>query len=455
MKPVIVILLAGSGMLMGAAAVSKVVQGDGASASANADVQQYLTTEIRAAQLDRTIHAMGTLRAEQTVDVSSQLSGQILKVHADFNDQVEAGQALAELDRRTFQARVQQAEAELQMAQHQRVLTQHRLNHARDQEKQARVQRKVFQAQIDRSLSAYQVARKQKQSFERLRQTGSVSDFEADDVLARFELATADLHEAKALAEAHEYALVARQTALLEAESELASANASIPHKEAALTLVKLDLERSVIRSPIQGLLIARQIEPGQTVVASLDAPVLFQIANDLDQMEIYAQIDETDIGFVQVGQIAEFSVDAFSGRSFSAVVREIRKSARVEQGVVLYTVVLRVGNPDKQLLPGMTTSIKIVIDSEQSNQVIPLSAVHFRPDEVGVVKSAPWPRATKASTQVWVLDADQVLRARSVQLGMDDGRFVAVKSGELRPDDRVVLGLSQQRSNQWFGLSF
>ncbi|HSF96581.1 MAG TPA: biotin/lipoyl-binding protein, partial [Thermohalobaculum sp.] len=261
----------------------------------------YLTAEVGLGTIRQSVVATGALQAVTTVEVSSQLSGQIARLAADFNDPVAAGQELAALDRRGFEARVAQAEAELAMARANVAILSATLEKALGVEDEAKARRQVFDARTDRAQVGLALAERGLGRADRLAEKGTATLAAVEDARSARDAAAAELREAQALATAHEHLVASSEAGRREAEAELSNARAALPLREAALQLARLDLERSTIRAPIDGIVIGRNVEPGQTVAASLDAPVLFTIAGDLSAMNIHANIDETDIGEIAV----------------------------------------------------------------------------------------------------------------------------------------------------------
>ena len=303
------------------------------------------THEVTTAAVDRgeilqTVSAIGSVRALITVEVGSQLSGQIDEVLVDFNTPVEAGQLLARIDPQTFERRVQEAEANLAVA---------RANIA------------VQQATIDRAQANFDNSRQEFERQQRLVDRGSVSEQALDNAEAAFKSAQADLAIARA---------------------QLQNAEANVVQREASLDSAQIDLERTDIRSPIDGVVINREVDPGQTVAASFSAPLMFLIAQDLTRIQIEANVDEADIGEVREGAEAEFRVDAFPDRVFRGQVDQVRLSPIEEQNVVTYTVIVTAANPDRRLLPGMTASVDIVTGQRTDVLRVDNEALRLRPPE-------------------------------------------------------------------------
>lgn len=408
----------------------------------------FLTSEVSVGKIQRTIASTGSLQAVSTVEVSSQLSGQISELSADFNSTVKAGEPLAQLDPRGFFARVKQAEAELAMAEETIAILMARLERSEGVLQESIARRDIQAARVERANIALQTAVRMRWRTGKLAKRGVKSKADVEDAKSAHKTAMSEVRETEAAAAAHEHVIATNLAGLREVEAELANARAGMPLRQASLDLAKLDLERATIRAPIDGIVIQRNVEKGQTVAVSLDAPTLFTIAGSLSEMEIHANVDETDIGEIGVGQNAEFTVDAYPSRKFPAQVTEIRKGAEVNQGVVSYTVVLRVLNPQGLLLPGMTANARIVVRESGTTPMVPLAALRFSPKNI--------PADDSQQTQwIWMLNDAGQPEAREIELGIDDGRDVAI-SGNIAGGELVITGyVPQSKETSWFGLRF
>jgi HlyD family secretion protein len=347
-----------------------------------------------------TVTATGTLEPVNQVDVGSELSGIIKAVLVDFNDKVQRDQVLARLDTDRLRAQVLESRASLQSSE------------AKVREARATVQETRL-------------------AFER-----------CEKLAERQLCATGDLDAARA-------AYARAQAAEASAQAQVAEARATLGGRET-------ELAKAEIRSPIDGLVLLRQIEPGQTVAASLQAPILFTLAEDLAQMELHVAVDEADVGRVSEGQAAEFSVDAWPGRSFPANITQVRFAPRTVEGVVTYETVLAVDNSDLALRPGMTATAVITVQELRDAVLIPNAALRFTPPAIeaaqsrqrgvfGMIFPRP-PHGTRRSNvernagpRVWVL-RDGEPQAITVETGASDGRFTALQSGDIQPGERVVI---------------
>ena len=291
---------------------------------ADAGAGAYRTAPVERGEIRTAISATGTLSATATVQVGTQVSGTLETVEVDFNDVVTAGQVIARIEPSTLEARLEQASATL--------------------------------ASSRASLAEAQASAKNAEADYRRK-----SELVGRQLIARTE---ADL------------ALAARD----QARARIASANAQVRQQQANVNSARLDMEKAVIRSPVDGVVLKRAVEPGQTVAASLQTPVLFEIAGDLRRMEIVLAIDEADIGQVRVGQVARFTVDAFPERNFRGRVKQVRLAANNTANVITYPVVVEVDNPDQTLLPGMTANAEIEISRKSNALTVPNAALRFRP---------------------------------------------------------------------------
>jgi len=339
------------------------------------------------------VTASGTLEAVDTVEVSSQLSGQVAKLMADHNSSVRAGEPLAALDAATFEVQVKEAEAALAVA-----LAQH---------EEARAAVEGAQARHDDALRDLQVK-------STLSKNGSVSQRDAERAQMAARSQAAELSAAKA--------------------GERIRA-AGVMAARASLERARLDLERSTIKSPIDGVVIRRSVELGQTVAASLQAPTLFTIARDLSDMRVGASVSEADIGAVRTGQRALFSVDSYPRRTFEGRVLEIRKAARMLQNVVTYTVMISAPNPDGLLLPGMTADVRIVVEERQDVMVVPNAALSFRPTRDRADNPAP------GKGVIWVRTKSGHLEPATVSLGATGDSLTQILSPDLQTGERVAIG--------------
>jgi len=392
-----------------------------------AEKSGYATEQAQKGNLTVTVSATGKLAPINQVTVGSQLSGQVIKVLVDVNDRVTAGQPLALIDPSQFDDQVKQAQATLAA------------NNAA-----------VGQAQATLAQSRATLARYQE-----------VSKLSGGRVPAKTEMDQAIADRDRALA-------------------NLSAANANVISARAALSSAQTQRVRAVIRSPVTGVVLARQIDPGQTVAASFNTPTLFVIAQDLRQMKLEVAIDEADVGSVKQGQRATFTVDAFPGKTFPAMITRVdvgsnlsvqdatsssstSSASSTTAQVVSYAADLSVANPDEQLRPGMTATADIVTMEKKDVLLVPNAALRFKPQTAGAPAAqasggiagaltprmrrrggggdgaAPLERGSKQS--VYVKQADGSLKAISVTTGDSDGSMTEITGGDLQPGMQVVTG--------------
>jgi HlyD family secretion protein len=321
--------------------------------SRNGDAElRYRVAKVERGSLAAVVVASGTLNAVTTVQVGSQISGQVKEIFADFNTAVKKDQVIAQIDPSTFELRVNQARADLDSASG--AVEVARAGLVAQQAEVARVKFTLADAQRD---------------VERKKQL----------VDKKF-ISPAELEKAVSVLDTTREQLKAVQAQIKVNEAQVSSARAAVKQRESLLKQAQVDLERTIIRAPVDGTVILRNVDAGQTVAASLQAPVLFTIAQDLRDMQVEAAIDEADVGRLRVGMAAGFAVDAFPRRNFAGEIRQIRKSPLNVQNVVSYTVVISAANPDLALLPGMTANVRIAVENRASALKLPNAALRFRP---------------------------------------------------------------------------
>jgi HlyD family secretion protein len=496
----------------------------------SASAAEYTTMRVERGNLRNIVTATGTLQAVTTVQVGSQSSGTISALFADFNSTVKKGQIIAQLDPSTTQAQVEQARANLGQAragleQAQAGLMQSRAGVADANAKalaassttqnqkagvsSAEANVDVLKAQMDNALSVLH-------QQESLLQSGLISQRDYDTAQmnyktaeARYNQSAAQLKQAvlseKSAAGAGQAQAQAQiqqaQAQVQQAQAQVQNATAQVQQAEAALQLAQINLEHTTIRSPIDGTVVSRNVDVGQTVAASLSAPTLFTIANDLTRMQVIANIDEADIGLVEKAKGANFTVDAFPSEQFTGAIKQIRLNPVTAQNVVTYNVVIDVSNPEQKLKPGMTANMTITIDERNNIIKIPNSALRFVP-KLSPEQRAEWTKARagsgsgqgsrrragaegtenmngaggEAGTQaegmrggvtptsspvlegqtrrVWVLGQDKKPQMRRIKIGLSDGTSTEVVEGDLREGETIITGqnITDQQSSSKSG---
>jgi HlyD family secretion protein len=416
----------------------------------------FITVALERGDVSTTLSATGSLRALVTVQVGSQLSGQIAALLVDFNDQVKEGQPLAKLDSSTFESQVRGAEAGLEVARAEVMKKRAELQTAAAEAASARHRLEVARARVDSARARRTEAERDLERKRALAATAVLAQANVDQATSKQQSAAADLDAAEAQVEVAREEVVAAEARQLIADANLLYAQASERKQAAELDKARIDLERTVISAPIDGVVIARNVDRGQTVAASLEAPTLFTIAQDLGEMEVHANIDEADIGRIRIGQQASFTVDAYPTRVFSGTVTEIRKAPLLIQNVVTYTVVLSTQNPDLILLPGMTAIVRVVVDEAKDVLKVPNAALRFEPSDDTMAAAAGEVAGAGGDAVVWVPVDDGAPVPVRVALGRSNESATEIVEGPLRAGQQVIVGAaSPPEEHSWFGISW
>src|SRR5881396_2807886 len=349
---------------------------------------RYRLARVERGPLTAAVSATGNLNAVITVQVGSQVSGQIKELLVDFNSVVEKSQVIARIDPDIFGAKVTQAKADLDSAQATVLNQQAQIERARADVDNARAAHAEAKAQTAKAQVAVSDTKRDYDRKTELFTRQLIAKSDLDSSQAAYDSAVAQFDSARAHEQAFASAIQSSTAQLRVTEAMLTSARAQVEQKHAALKQAQLDLDHTTIRAPVDGVVVSRQVDVGQTVAASLQAPVLFTIAQDLTKMQVETSVDEADIGRIKLDDRATFTVDAFPGETFTGTVNQIRKAAQVVQNVVTYTVVVAVDNPSGRLLPGMTANVKLVTAEKPSVLKVPNAALRFRP--AGVEPAAP-----------------------------------------------------------------
>jgi HlyD family secretion protein len=403
-----------------------------------ADVTPWRTVQADRGPIIATVRATGTLNPVSTVLVGSQLSGQIVEILADYNAQVKAGQVVARLSSDQIRARRDAAAADLAQARSDLSVRKAQAERARATRARAESTLRDLAAQKERAVAQRADAERnftrQKELFAR----GVGSQVALDAARTQSEVQAAALNSAEAQIASAKAETVGLDVDIGLADAQVMTGEAVIQQRQARLTDSEIDLERTQIRSPVDGVVVQRQVDLGQTVAASLSTPTLFLIAQDLREIEIYANIDESDVGRLKPGQIATFSVSAFPDRTFQGRLKLVRLGATTIQNVVTYTAVISVSNADLALLPGMTANLQLVTEERRDVLRVPNAALRFRPP-AGVGVTLPEARRP-ANLPQGSEDAPRVGGAAGAQGGGQGGGQAAAAAfrerlmGEVKP---------------------
>jgi HlyD family secretion protein len=409
----------------------------------------YLTATIDRGDIEAAITATGNVNAVKTVQVGSQVSGNIVELYADFNTKVKAGQLVARIDPATFQAHVDQTRAAVDSAKAAVVSARAAIAKAQSDIAGAQANVASQKANLAHAQSAVADAKiKNERRIEMVKQ-GLISREEAETYQAAYDQAVASLAAAQSEVAAAESTVISAQAQKDVTQTQLDQAQSQVKQTTATLQQAQLDLAHTQIVAPVDGTVISRNMDVGQTVAASFQAPTIFQIAQDLTKMQVDTNVDESDVGPIRVGQPANFTVDAYPGVTFPGEVAQIRQAPINVQNVVTYDVVVSVSNPDLKLFPGMTANVRIINGVARQGLRLPVAALRFHP-----AAAAPTRGGTKAqgkggrrggtpgaqATQsVYVLEKGKLKRV-PVKLGLSDGNYTEVLSG-LTEGQQVVTG--------------
>ena len=349
------------------------------------DELRFRTEKVIRGDIEETVTATGTINAVTTVLVGTQVSGTIKNIYADFNSPVKKGQLIAEVDPTVFEALVEQAKANLLVAA----------------------------ANLEKSEAALVDT---KRTMERSRELFSRS------FIAQSELDTAE-------------------TNYDSSKAQINAAKAQVAQAEAALKVAEINLRYTRILSPVDGIVVSRNVDVGQTVAASFQTPTLFSIAQDLTKMQINTNVDEADIGRIKTGQDVDFTVDAYPEAPFRGRVSQIRIAPIIVQNVVTYDVVIRVDNPELKLKPGMTANISIIIARKVDILKAPVAALRFRPSETGK------PAVFKGAG-VWIVE-NNIPRRIQVTTGINESKYTEIISGEIKEGEDVIVEFLSKTKNE------
>ncbi len=376
------------------------------------------SAQVHRGTVTKTVSATGRVDALTTVNVGSQASGTILEIYVDYNSPVKKDQIIARLDPSQLQAQLTQATAN-QLSATAAIQTG---------------QNAVVSADAAAQAADFNVERTKSVQADAQRNLELTQQLVNEGVTARRDLDTAKAAVAQAAAQ-NQQALAQANQAKAQAQSarsQVTQARAQAQQAAASVQLANVNLEHTIIRAPIDGVVVARNVDVGQTVAASLQAPTLFLIANDLSRMQVLADIDEADIGQLGPDSRVTFTVDAYPADVFHGRIAQIRLAPQTVQNVVTYTAVIQVDNPDLKLKPGMTANVTAIVAERKDVITVPNAALRFRP------ANAEQPQRGKQGPTIWKIDGEQ-LTPVAVKLGVTDGVVSEVISGDIKEGDRIA----------------
>jgi len=377
---------------------------------------KYRLASVERGPLTAAVSATGNLNAVVTVQVGSQVSGQIKELLVDFNSVVHSGQIIARIDPQIFEAQVNQAKAEVETARAAVLNQTATVEKAKADVENARAALAQGKAQTAKADAAQADSKRIAERSQELFKRQLIAQADRDTAQANYDQAVAQSESARASERALAAAIDSSQAQLRVQEAALQSSRAQVDQKSAALAQAQTNLNYTTIRAPVDGVVVSRAVDVGQTVAASLQAPTLFIIAQDLTKMQVETSVDEADIGRIKLEDRATFTVDAFPGQTFAGLVAQIRKAPQVVQNVVTYTVVIAVDNPGGRLLPGMTANVKLVYAEKPNVLKVPNAALRFRPAGVDAGPAPPGRGAGPSTSTTAPPRTDGAGRSREVR---------------------------------------
>ncbi|MEW6359281.1 MAG: efflux RND transporter periplasmic adaptor subunit [Planctomycetota bacterium] len=456
--------------------------------------EKYMTAKASKGPISLEVTSTGAINSVVTVQVGTQVSGTILDLCADFNTKVKAGQVIARLDPALFKATVEKEKANIASAEANILKLQAAVAEAKrsldsadslykGQIAEAQSNLAVAKANVEKAKATKTQTKRALDRATQLVKDKTIAQSEKDDAQANWETAEAQLKAAEAQVEVAQASLDLTevqskntkdnaQTNYDSAVAQLKTAEAQLEQAKAAHESARVNYEHTIITSPIDGIVVARAVDVGQTVAASLQSPTLFTIANDLTKMQVEATVDEADIGKIKVGQKATFTVDAFPDDVFAGAVSQVRLSPTTVQNVVTYTVIVSVNNPESKLMPGMTANTTFHIDKRDSALRVPNSALRFQPSESliepaalksmqermqewsnkgggksGSAEDGNGERSRRRMARVWVEAAGDKLKPIRFKPGLADGKWTEVIEGDIAEGQELVIGATQSQT--------
>jgi len=413
---------------------------------------EYLTARVDRGDIDATVVTTGNCNAVISVQVGSQVSGNIIALYADFNTQVKQGQLVARIDPAPFQAAVDQSTASLNAAKAAAVTAQASFNKSQSDLATAVANLASQKANVVKAQSAVELARLETERRKILVKEESTSQEDLDTAQASYDQAVASLAATQAAVTAAEEMVNSAKAGIAVAQTQVDQAAAIVHQDEAVLRQAQLNLNHTEIRAPVDGTVVSRNMDVGQTVAASFQAPTIFLIAQDLKKMQVDTNVDEADVGPIRLGQPANFTVDAYPGQIFPGKVSQIREAPINVQNVITYDVVVQVANPDLKLFPGMTANATIFTGRASNALRVPKAALRFHPHGTEAPRAQPMggsgakqmgSHPAEQLQTVYVLAGGGQLKPVRVKLGLSDANYAEVSSGDLVQGQPVVVGIA------------
>ena len=381
---------------------------------------KFKTDKVMRGDIESAVTATGSVNPVTTVLVGTQVSGTIKNIYVDFNSPVKKGEVIAQIDDAQFTTKVRQAEANLESAKA-------NIENARANIENLKARLNASKADIDKARVALTDVRTNLDRIKKLWEERLASQKDMDSSQNSYDSQIAQLKSTEATHDSN----IAQLNA---AEAQYKTSLAQVKQSEASLDTVRLDLEHTRILSPVNGIVVSRNVDVGQTVAASFQTPTLFNIAEDMTKMQIYSNISEADIGKIKVGQPVEFTVDAYPDTIFKGNVSEVRNAPITIQNVVTYDVVVKVDNSELRLKPGMTANVSISVSNRKDVLKIPNAALRFKPPEMQDKVTV-----REKDSGVWIIEDRKPKRIKAAT-GISDGNYTELISGDIKEGQELIV---------------
>jgi HlyD family secretion protein len=409
-----------------------------------AETISFQLVQLHRGTIESTVSATGTCNAVVSVQVGSQVSGNIKALYADFNTRVKEGQLVALIDPEIFQSKVTQAQAAWR---HSQAAVENARADARKSEAdlssaraaEANQVAAIAKAKVAIADAGAKLARRKEMFADKI-----VSKEDLDTAQAAYDEAVAEQQAAEAQHNAAEHNIQSAEAAVEAANTQVTMFQDEVELSQASLNQSRIDLAHTRITAPVDGTVVARRMDVGQTVAASFQAPTIFEIAQDLTKMQVDTNVAESDVGRLTVGQQASFTVDAYPGLVFKGQVTQIRKAPINLQNVITYDAVIEVANPELKLFPGMTANVTILTQRSENVLRLPNAALRFRPPESLIEGSSSVSKPSAGNWGVvYISAANSKVRPIPVKLGITDGNVTEMQEGGLQEGQQVIVGIS------------
>lgn len=406
----------------------------------------FTTANVTRGDIINSISSSGSLAALNTVEIGTEVSGKITKIYVDFNDEVQENQLIAEIDDSSLKTQVLQAKANLESAKANQLGIYAQLKNLQASMSTAKADITSSEANLKKAEITLKDSERNYKRLKELFDKKLISKSDLDSAETSRDTAEASVEVAKASLISSKAKIESINAQIEGQNADLESQKARVAQNEAQLSLTQIDLARAKIYSPINGVVISREVDEGQTVAASFQAPKLFTIAKDLREMQIDTAVDETDIGAVKEGQKVSFTVDAYKNKTFEGVVRQVRLSPDNSSSVVTYSVMVNVNNPELLLKPGMTANAEILVSEKKNVLRLPVKAMYVKTTEdmKSEMKEAQKKQTATSTVPIWIKeDKNPKPVLKFINRGFSNSDYVEILEGQLKEGDKAIIGVS------------